>query len=110
MLSVKRPRKRRTQTLTEKGQLAVLCPWRELLGSYAFMPHESCRVFITEQNGKWSMTANISGKHYSGERATLEEAYKACANLLFKHAKDFWLRMDTRAVTAPWCEKLPEVL
>ena len=110
MLSVKRPRKRRTQTLAEKGQLAALYPWQELLDSYVFMPHESCRVFITEQDGRWSMTANISGKHYSGERPTLEEAAKACFGLLFKNAKDYWLRMDTSAVTAPWKEKLPEVL
>jgi hypothetical protein len=106
---MKRPRKRRTQTLAEKGQLAALYPWQEVLDSYVFMPDDSCRVFITEQDGKWSMTANISGKHYSGERPTLEDAFKACANLLYKHAKDFWLRMDTRAVTAPWVDKLPEV-
>ena len=106
---MKKARKRRTQTLAEKGQLAALYPWQEVLDSYVFMPHESCRVFITEQNGKWNMTANISGKHYSGERPTLEDAFKACANLLYKHAKDFWLRMDTRAVTAPWKETLPGV-
>jgi hypothetical protein len=105
----KKARKRRTQTLAEKGQLASLYPWQNVLDSYVFMPDDSCRVFITEQDGKWSMTANIGGKHYSGERSTLEEAYKACANLLFKHAKGYWLRMDARAVTAPWKETLPEV-
>jgi len=106
---VKKARKRRTQTLAEKGQLAALYPWQNVLDSYVFVPDDNCRVFITEQDGKWSMTANISGKHYSGERPTLEDAFKACANLLYKHAKDFWLRMDTRAVTAPWVDKLLEV-
>jgi len=106
----KKARKRRTQTLAEKGQLAALYPWQSVLDSvFTFKPSKDVSVEITEQDGKWSMTANIGGKHYSGERSTLEEAYKACANLLFKHAKGYWLRMDARAVTAPWKETLPEV-
>ena len=107
---MKRPRKRLTQTLAEKGQLAALYPWQSVLDSvFTFKPSKDVSVEIMEQDGKWAMTANISGKHYSGERPTLEDAFKACANLLYKHAKDFWLRMDTRAVTAPWVDKLPEV-
>jgi len=93
MVGHAKARKRRVQTLAEKGQLAALYPWQEVLDSYVFMPDDKCRVFITEQDGKWSMTANIDGKHYSGVRPTLEDAFKACANLLYKHAKDFWLRM-----------------
>ena len=107
---MKKARKRRTQTLAEKGQLAALYPWQSVLDSvFTFKPSKDVSVEIMEQDGKWAMTANISGKHYSGERPTLEEAYKACANLLFKHAKGHWLRMDARAVTAPWKETLPEV-
>jgi len=107
---MKRPRKRRTQTLAEKGQLAALYPWQNVLDSvFTFRPSKDVSVEITEQDGKWDMIVNIKDKHYVGERVTLEDAFKACANLLYKHAKDFWLKMDTRAVTAPWVDKLPEV-
>ena len=107
---MKRPRKRLTQTLAEKGQLAALYPWQSVLDSvFTFKPSKDVSVEIMEQDGKWRMTADINGKHYVGVRTTLEEAYKACANLLFKHAKGHWLRMDARAVTAPWKETLPEV-
>jgi len=71
MVGHAKARKRRVQTLAEKGQLAALYPWQEVLDSYVFMPDDKCRVFITEQDGKWSMTANIDGKHYSGVRPTL---------------------------------------
>jgi hypothetical protein len=106
---VKRPRKRLTQTLAEKGQLAALYPWQNVLDSYVFMPDDSCRVFITEQDSKWSMTANIGGKHYSGERSTLEDAAKACFKLLYDHAKEKWLHMDARALTDVWCHSLENV-
>ncbi len=107
---MKRPRKRRTQTLAEKGQLAALYPWQEVLGMYSFNPHKDVSaVIVMTDSWRWEARVMIHGKRYVGVRSTLEDAFKACANLLYKHAKDFWLRMDTRAVTAPWVDKLPEV-
>lgn len=106
---MKRPRKRRTQTLAEKGVATELHPWTAMMGTYLFRPDKSVSITLAERSGTWTMSAVIKGQRYSGERPTLEEAFKATANLLFKHAKDFWLRMDPRVVTEPWSHFLPEI-
>ena len=94
-----KPRKRRTQTLAEKGQLATLYPWQELLDSYIYAPDARVNANLQERDGKWIMQVVIDGKRYAGERPTLDAALKATANLIYKHAKEFWLRMDARVVT-----------
>lgn len=104
---VKKPRKRRTQTMAEATGGPVYL-WKRLLNSYSFNPSEACNIVLTEMNGKWTMKAVINRKTYVGTRDTLEDAFKATAHLMFKKAKDYWLRMDARIVTAPWAHDLPE--
>jgi len=82
----------------------------EVLDSFVFNPVAEVNVILAADAGKWVMTVTIKGKRYVGERATLEEAFKATANLLFKHAKEVWLRMDARIVTGPWSNILSEAL
>jgi hypothetical protein len=93
-----KPRKWKIQTMAEKGQLASLYPWRELLDSYVYAPDDRVNAHLQERDGKWIMQVVIDGKRYAGERPTLEQAFKATTNLIYKHAKEFWLRMDSHAV------------
>jgi hypothetical protein len=105
-----KPRKRLTQTRAERGtEPAVIYKWQEVLDSFVFNPDEKVNVILAEDAGKWTMTAELMGKRYVGDRPTLEEAFKATANLIYKHTKEYWLRMDARPVTAPWAHTLPEV-
>ena len=97
----KRPRKRLTQTLAEKGtEPTVLYRWVEVLDSFVFNPDAKVNLIIMEQDGRWLSTAVIMGKRYVGWRDNLEQAFKATANLLYQHAKEYWLRMDSRPITA----------
>jgi hypothetical protein len=109
---VKKPRKRLTQTLAWKGIGEVkMYAWTSLLDkAYTYAPVPEVWATLVEQDGKWLMTVKLKGQKYSGERPTLEAAFKATANLLFKHAKEYWLRMDARVVTAPWSHTLTAVL
>lgn len=77
-------------------------------GGYAFNPVDDVSVVLTPGAGTWAMLVQASGKRYVGSRATLEEAYKAACNLLYKVAKDYWLRMDGNAPMKPWAHTLPE--
>jgi hypothetical protein len=105
---MKKPRKSRYQTMAEKGFEAVkLYPWTSLLGrAYTYAPTPSVWATLTEQDGKWLMTVKLNGQKFHGERTTLEAAFKATCNLLFKHAKEYWLRMDARPVTKNFADFL----
>ena len=104
-------RKRRAQTLAEQGTAtAKLYPWTSMLDEvFTFAPSPEVWAQLSHEDGKWSMAVRIGKQNYSGERPTLEEAFRATADLLYKHAKEFWLCMDSQAVTAPWAGELPEV-
>lgn len=99
-----KPRKRRTQTMAETT--GPTYAWTTLLDTYKFHPADTVDVTLAEQAGEWHMRAVIDGRTYVGKRTTLEDAFKATAQLLYKQAKEFWLRMDTRVVTAPWSSTL----
>ena len=104
-------RKRRTQTIAEKGteQAPVLYRWEMLLDSYIFRPSETCRAMLTERDGKWDMVLEVNGKRFVGNRPTLEEAFKATDHLIYKQAKDYWLRSDASVVLEPWKGVLNDV-
>ena len=97
-------RKRRTQTIAEKGtmQAPVLYRWEMLLDSYIFCPSETCSANLTERDGKWDMVVEVNGKRFVGSRPSLEEAFKATDHLIYKEAKEYWLRSDASIVLAPW--------
>ena len=101
---MKKPRKRRTQTLAEKGteEAPAQYRWEEFLGNYTFKPSGTCNATIAPLGEGWTMAAVIDGKRYLGKRPTLEEAFKATDQLIFQHARKYWLRMDARVVLAPW--------
>jgi len=102
-----KPRKRRTQTLAEKGnEPGVTYRWVELFDSFVFNPDSKVNIVITKENGKWHSTAEIMGKRYVGDRDNLETLFKAVANILYRNAKEYWLKMDSRVVTA----KFPDFL
>jgi hypothetical protein len=95
--------------MAEKGSLHHTTVWRELLDSYEFTPDDVVSARVYEWKSLWKSIVIIDGKEYTGEYPTLEEAFKATADLLYRHAKEFWLRMDTRVVTEPWAHTLPEI-
>ena len=84
--------------------------WQETFdGGYSFTPDATVQATLTPQGDKWLMLVLAGGKHYSGERACLEDAFKAIAHLLYKVARTYWLAMDARVVSEPWAHGLPEV-
>ena len=99
-MTTKKPRKRRTQTLAEKSIGAKLYVWQSVLGkAFTYAPSPDVWATIIEQDGKWVMAVKLNGQKYVGERPTLEAAFKATCNLIYKHAREFWLGMDARTVT-----------
>lgn len=105
---MKRPRKRLTQTLAEKSTVGgTLYRWTSVLGkAYTYAPVPSVWAALVEKNGVWTMAVKLNGQKFHGERPTLEAAYKATANLIYKHAKEYWLRMDGRVVSANFADFL----
>jgi hypothetical protein len=98
-MTPKKPRKRRTQTLAEKGTGEKLYAWQSVFGkAFTYAPSPDVRATIIEQDGKWIMAVKLNGQKYVGERPTLEAAFKATCNLIYKHAREFWLRMNSKAV------------
>ena len=97
-----KPRKRRTQTLAEKGEEVMQYCWEELLDTYTFKPSETCSATIAPLGEGWTMAVVIDGKRYLGNRPTLEEAFKATDRLIYQHARKYWLRMDSRVIMEPW--------
>jgi hypothetical protein len=49
----------------------------------------------------WLMTVTVDGVHYSGQRATLEEAAKAVDRLLYKNLPHEWTLTNANAIM-PW--------
>ena len=80
----------------------MLYRWEMLLDSYIFQPSETCSANLTERDGKWDMVVEVNGKRFVGSRPTLEEAFKATDHLIYKQAKDYWLRSDASVVLEPW--------
>jgi len=103
-----KPRKRRVQTLADKGAERTLLKWQEMFGSYVFNPDENINVVLAKESGKWTMTALLFGKRYIGERPVLREAWDAVNNLLYKQAKEYWLRMDSHVVSKAFPDFLKE--
>ncbi len=97
---MKKPRKRRTQTLAEKSaDGAKLYPWQSVFGkAFTYAPSPNVWATITEIEEKWIMAVKLNGQKYSGERPTLEAAFKATSNLIYKHAREYWLRMNSKVV------------
>ena len=59
----KKPRKRRTQTLAEKGTGEKLYVWQSMLGKvFTYAPSPNVWATVTERDGKWIMTVNLNGK------------------------------------------------
>ncbi len=99
-MSPKKPRKRRTHTLAEKGTGEKLYVWQSMLGKvFTYAPSPNVWATVTEIEGKWIMAVKLNGQKFHGERPTLEAAFKATSNLIYKHAREYWLRMDSRTVT-----------
>ena len=108
--STNKPRKRRTQTLAEKGTVEhpVLYRWAQMLDSYTFeAPNVDAR--LTHQGDVWFMAVKINGKNYVGNRPTLEDAFKATDRLIFLHTKDIWAKSDSSALLEPWKGVLNDV-
>jgi hypothetical protein len=77
----------------------MLFPWTTLLGKqFTYAPSPDVWATLTEQDGKWLMAVKLKGQKYVGERKTLEEAFRATSNLIFKHARVYWLKMDAHLV------------
>jgi hypothetical protein len=77
---------------------------------YSFAPDIHVEASLKPgPGGTWEMALRApTGQHYKGTRPTLEEAYKATSDLLYKVAKPYWLREESRVVMAPWAHTLPE--
>ncbi len=48
------------------------------------------------------MVLQVNGKRYVGSRPTLEEAFKATDRLIYKEAKEYWLKSDASVVLEQW--------
>ena len=99
---MKKSRKRRTQTLAEKGEAVEQYKWEELLATYTFEPSDTCKATIMPLGEGWTMAVVIDGKRYLGNRPSLEEAFKATDQLIYQHARKYWLRMDASVVLESW--------
>lgn len=77
-------------------------------GGYTFNPVDAVLAVLTPTDGNWAMLVQAGGRRYTGQRATLEEAFKATDALLFREAKDFWTKSLCSVVLAPWAHTLPE--
>ena len=94
----------------EAAKPAALYAWQQTFdGGYSFMPDATVQATLTPYGGTWVMLVHANGKNYTGTRDTLEDAYKATANLLYKVARPYWLAMDARLVSEPWAHTLPDV-
>ena len=94
--------------MAEKGPAVPMFVWKEVLGMYSLQVARSEQTpsvdacLSSKDPWRWEMVVVIDGKRYVGTRASLEEAFKATSDLLFKHAKKVWLRQDAKVVMAPW--------
>jgi hypothetical protein len=77
-------------------------------GGYTFNPVDAVLAVLTPVEEKWAMLVQIGGKRYTGQRATLEDAFKATDALLFREAKNVWTKSLCGVVLAPWAHTLPE--
>lgn len=84
--------------MAEKGVEVKRYTWVQIMDCFSFDPHPSVRVVLQKVKEKWTMQALLHGKRYVGERTGLREAFSAVNDLLFKHEKEFWLRMDSRVI------------
>ena len=107
---MKKPRKSRYQTMAEKSVgPAEVFVWKSLLGkAFTYAPSPEVWATVVEQDGRWVMAVKLNGQKYHGERKTLEAAFKATTNLIYKHAREYWLKMDARTVTPHFADFLKE--
>lgn len=57
----------------------------------------------------WEMLVVVSGQRYTGQRPTLEDAFKAADRLIYEKAKDVWLQSKCTAAIAPWVGTLEDL-
>jgi hypothetical protein len=90
----------------EDAQLA----WKASIGGYELRDADGQTVAELSSSGsEWSMLVLADGKRYVGKRESLELAFKAIADMLYKVRKSVWLRMSCQEVMAPWQSDLTEV-
>ena len=107
---MKKIRKSRYQSMAEKSiGPAEVFVWTSLLGkAFSFAPSPEVWATVVEQDGKWVMAVKLNGQKFHGERPTLEAAFKATTNLIYKHKREYWLKMDARPVTPYFTDFLKE--
>jgi hypothetical protein len=105
--ALRKPRKRRVQTIAEKGAASERYAWKEMFGRYT-LKAPAVDADIAKLGEGWTMVVVIGGQRFLGNRPTLEAAYKATSDLLFKHAKKIWLKEDATVIMAPWKGRLDE--
>ena len=76
--------------------------WQVSGDGYAFKPCETVQAMIMPDGTGWKMDGRIYGKHYTGTRGTLREAFIAMDRLLYEQAKDLWLKSKCTVVLQPW--------
>ena len=84
--------------------------WRRVDNMYVLTipPSTNVSIWNPKYDGAvWRMQATFNGKRYVGERATLEEAFRAVCGLLHKHHQDIFWRIDTHVVVDNWRGELP---
>jgi hypothetical protein len=109
------PKLRKARKHLSAGKPVPLYPWAQVvtLGVtwYSFTPDTHVEASIKPAAGQqWEMLLRAHGQRYKGTRPTLEDAYKALDDLMFKVAKPYWLKQDAHAVIMPWGYAVPEAL
>ena len=64
---------------------------------------------LTDLGIGWLSLVYAGGERYVGNRESLEDVFKATADLLFKVRKEVWLKMECQTVMSPWQGDLMEV-
>lgn len=108
-IAKRKPSKARKHLKAGEPAKAALYHWEATLdGGYAFNPVDSVSAVLTPADGEWHMLVEVDGKRYAGARPTLEDAFKATDRLLYKQARDYWVKSICRAVLEPWAATIPE--
>lgn len=85
------------QTFKSIPVIDKLYHWQKVVGGFKIIWPGGI-VHLTIGDKKWMVKAKIEDTFYTGERATLELAFKTADALMWKHAKDIWLKTNASTV------------
>lgn len=95
-VAVERPQPQQSKSFTPKI-VDKLYHWQKCLGGFK-ITWLGGLIHLTIGDKKWMIRAKIGDTFFGGERATLELAFKTADALMWKHAKEIWLKTNASTV------------